>query len=42
MLDKIKGQVGAPRWQSRAMILLRALKSCINSSRFKIKPAANV
>jgi hypothetical protein len=37
-----KRPVGGPRWQSRALILLRASKSCINSNRFKIKPAANV
>ena len=37
-----KRPVGAPAWQSRALILLRASKSCINSNRFKIKPAANV
>lgn len=41
MLDKIKG------WSQRlacktALILLRASKSCINSNRFKFKPAANV
>jgi hypothetical protein len=41
MSDKKKGR-RAPRWQSRALILLRASKSCINSNRFKIKPAANV
>ena len=37
-----KKPVGVPRWQSRALILLRASKSCINSNRFQIKPAANV
>jgi hypothetical protein len=37
-----KRPAGAPSGQSRALILLRGPKSCINSSRFKIKPAANV
>jgi hypothetical protein len=37
-----KRLVAAPHLQNRALILLRASKSCINSDRFKIKPAANV
>jgi len=37
-----KRLVAAPRWQNRVLILLRASKSCINSDRFKINPAANV
>ena len=34
-----KRLIAAPRWQSRTFILLRASKSCINSNRFRIKPA---
>jgi len=37
-----KRLVAPPRWQNRVLILLRASKSCINSDRFKINPAANV
>jgi len=36
-----KRLVEALRWQP-VLILLRALKSCINTNRFKIKPSTNV
>src|SRR6476620_331252 len=36
MSDKIKARVKGPLWQRRPLILLRALKSCINSNRFQI------
>jgi hypothetical protein len=42
MSDKIKGQSERRAGEGPALILLRASKSCINSNRFKIKPAANV
>jgi len=42
MSDKIKHQPERFRGKICALILLRSSKSCINSSRFKLKPATNV
>jgi hypothetical protein len=42
MSDKIKGQSERRAGEGPALIFASSAKSCINSNRFKIKPAANV